>query len=70
VSTPAGPYRITVRDRTKSDNFHLRGPGVNKSTGVRFRGTVRWTVMLSAGTYTYRSDKHASLRRSFRVTAS
>jgi plastocyanin len=64
----AGAFLITVRDRTRVDNFHLRGPGVNKSTGVRFRGTVRWAVTLRAGTYTYRSDRH-KLRGSFRVSA-
>jgi hypothetical protein len=68
VSTlTAGRYRITVRDRTRADNFHLRGPDVNRSTGIRFRGTVRWTVSLGIGKYTYRSDRHKTLRRSFRV---
>ena len=71
VSTlTGGRYRITVRDRTTTDNFHLRGPGVNKATGVRFRGTVRWTVALREGAYSYRSDRHKSLRGGFRVSAS
>jgi hypothetical protein len=69
-SLVTGRYRITVRDRTKADNFRLRGPGVNKATGIGFRGTARWTLTLAPGSYTYRSDKHKSLRRSFRVTAS
>jgi plastocyanin len=29
----AGRYRLTVVDRSKSRNFHLVGPGVNKRTG-------------------------------------
>lgn len=61
---------ITVNDRSRVDNFHLRGPGVNKATGVRFRGRVTWRLTLRSGAYVYRSDKHASLRGTFTVTAS
>jgi plastocyanin len=61
-SAKAGKTVITVRDRTAKDNFHLIGPGVNKKTGVKFRGTVTWTVTLKAGTYTFRSDAHSKLR--------
>jgi plastocyanin len=64
----AGRARIVVRDRSRRDNFHLRGPGVSKSTGVAFRGTVTWKVTLRAGTYTFRSDRHKSLRGRFVVT--
>ena len=66
----AGRYRVTVRDRSARDNLHLTGPGVNRRTGVRFRGTVRWTLVLRAGTYRYRSDATGKLRGSFRVIAS
>ena len=67
---PAGSYALTVRDLTKVDNFHLLGPGVNKRTGVKFRGTAKWTATFRVGkTYTVRSDAHASLRRTFKVTA-
>jgi hypothetical protein len=52
-----GPATITVNDRSKSDNFHLSGPGVNNKTGVRARSRVTWSVTLVPGTYTYRSDK-------------
>jgi hypothetical protein len=64
----AGRYRITVRDRTRTDNFHLIGPGVNRRTGVAFRGQVRWTVTLRRGTYRFRSDATAGLRGTLRVT--
>ena len=37
-------------------NFHITGPGVNKATGVAKTGTTRWTITLSAGTYTYKTD--------------
>jgi plastocyanin len=57
----AGKYRITVRDRSKAHNFHLVGPGVNKSTGVRFRGKKTWTVTFRKGkTYRFRCDPHRS----------
>jgi hypothetical protein len=46
------------------------GPGVNRKTGVTFRGRVTWRLTLAAGRYTYRSDKHKSLRGSFTATPS
>jgi plastocyanin len=64
-----GRYRIRVRDRSRMHNFHLRGPGVNKRTTVRFRGTVTWTVTLRRGIYRFVCDPHATrMRGSFRVT--
>jgi hypothetical protein len=66
----AGPARITVTDRSRTDNFHLVGPGVNRKTGVVFRGRVTWNVALQAGRYAYRSDKHKRLRGSLTVTSS
>lgn len=62
-----GPATLTVNDRSRTDNFHLTGPGVNKRTGVAFRGRVTWNVSLQPGSYTYRSDKHKRLRGSFVV---
>src|SRR5206468_10917889 len=61
-------YVITVKDRSKTDNLRLRGPGVNKATGVAFRGTVRWPLTLKEGVYTFSSDARRSVRRSIRVT--
>jgi plastocyanin len=66
----AGTYKLSVKDATKADNFHLVGPGVNRKTGVRFRGAVSWKVRFKAGkNYTVRSDAHAKLRRTFSATA-
>jgi hypothetical protein len=62
-----GPATLTVNDRSRTDNFHLTGPGVNKKTGVAFRGRVTWNLSLQPGSYTYRSDKHKRLRGSFVV---
>ena len=57
-----GPAVITVNDRSRTDNFHLSGPGVNEKTGVKTRGKATWTVTLQPGRYTYRSDKTKKLR--------
>ena len=67
TSLSAGPATIVVRDRSTTDNFHLSGPGLSLSTGVKFRGTRTWKVTLKAGRYTYRSDPHPVLHGSFTV---
>lgn len=66
----AGRYRIRVRDRSGSHNFHLSGRGVNKRTGVGFRGTTTWTVTFRRGArYRFVCDPHARhMRGSFRAT--
>jgi hypothetical protein len=63
-----GPATITVSDRSRGDNFHLTGPGVNRKTGIVFRGRASWSVTLLPGVYSYRSDKHKTLRGSLVVT--
>jgi hypothetical protein len=63
-----GAATITVSDRSRGDNFHLTGPGVNRKTGVAFRGRASWSVTLLPGVYSYRSDKHKTLRGSLVVT--
>ena len=62
-----GKYKVAVSDLTKADNFHLSGPGVNKKTGVKFKGSTSWTVTLKPGKYTFRSDATKKLRRTFSV---
>jgi plastocyanin len=64
----AGKAKITIRDLTAKDNFHLSGPGVNKKTRVAFKGTVTWTVTLQPGAYSFRSDAHAKLRGKLTVS--
>jgi hypothetical protein len=66
----AGPVVVTVNDRTRVDNFHLTGPGVNRKTGVAFRGRLTWRLTLQPGRYTYRSDRSRKLRGTFAVTPS
>jgi plastocyanin len=63
----AGRYKIAVTDATKADNFHLIGPGVNKKTAVKFKGSISWTLALKPGKYTYRSDATKKLKRTFSV---
>jgi plastocyanin len=62
-----GPAVITVNDRSKTDNFHLTGPGVNRKTGLKTRGKATWNVTLVPGVYRYKSDKTKKLRGSFIV---
>jgi len=63
----AGRYKVAVTDATKADNFHLTGPGVNKKTGVKFKGGASWTLTLKPGKYTFRSDATKKLKRTFSV---
>ena len=67
----AGTYRIKVEDKASIHNFHLFGPGLNKKTGVAFKGDVTWTIKLKPGRYTYQCDPHhlSRMRGHFRVTA-
>ena len=60
-----GVFSIVVNDRSAKDDFHLVGPGVSKATGVAFTGSVTWKLTLKAGSYTFKSDKHAALRGAF-----
>ncbi len=52
----AGPYVVSVVDRSKRQNAHLVGAGVNRRTGIGFVGKVSWKVTLGAGKLVYRSD--------------
>ena len=60
-------YRFVVKDLTKTQNFHLIGPSVNRRTKVPAKVTTSWTINLRPGTYTYRSDKRATMRGTFTV---
>ena len=62
-----GPATFTINDRSRTDNFHLSGPGVNKKTGLKSRGKATWNVTLAPGVYTYRSDKSKKLRGTLTV---
>ena len=65
----AGAYTIVVNDTAADHNFHLTGPGVNKTTSVSAKGTTTWKVTLKKGTYLYICDPHASfMKGSFTVS--
>ena len=69
TSVRAGTYRIKVEDEATIHNFHLRGPGVNKTTSIPRRSEQVWTVQLRKGKYTFVCDPHARfMHGSFRVT--
>jgi plastocyanin len=57
-SVRSGRARVVVADRSKKANFHLVGKGVNKRTGVKFRGSA-----LARGTYRYGSDGRPLTRK-------
>jgi plastocyanin len=66
----AGTYKIKVEDKASIHNFHLVGPGLNKKTGISFKGDTIWTIRLKPGRYTYQCDPHAAsgMKGHFRVT--
>jgi plastocyanin len=57
----AGRYVIIIRDRSSIHNFHLTGPGINKTTSVPAVHTTKWTVTLKKGTYHFVCDPHRSI---------
>jgi plastocyanin len=66
----AGSYTIKVQDKASIHDFHLKGPGLDKSTTVPFTGTQTWKITLKPGTYTYQCDPHAAggMKGTFKVT--
>ena len=65
----AGVYTITVNDKSNIHDFHLTGPGVNKSTSVAGTATAKWKVTLKKGKYHYQCDPHAAfMNGNFSVT--
>ena len=65
----AGTYVFKIADKSNIHNFHLTGPGVNKSTTVSAKGTFTWKLKLKKGTYKFVCDPHASfMKGSFKVS--
>jgi NitT/TauT family transport system substrate-binding protein len=62
-----GRYTFVVNDTSRTRNFRLVGPGVNKSTSVRGTGRATWTLTLKRGTYTFSSSGRPALKHTFRV---
>src|SRR5947208_6989666 len=59
----AGTYVFKIADKSGAHNFHLTGPGVNKSTSVGATGNKTWTVKLKKGSYKFVCDPHASFMK-------
>ena len=57
-----GKYTITIKDLSSAHNFHLTGPGLNKTTTVSFQGTKTWTGHVSGRAPT--SSSATRMRRS------
>ena len=65
----AGSYTIVVNDKASIHDFHLTGPGVDKTTTVAGMGTQTWNVTLKKGKYHYQCDPHStSMFGNFTVT--
>jgi Copper binding proteins, plastocyanin/azurin family len=58
----AGRVRLTVHDRSRSRNFHILGPAINRRTTKAFTGTVVWLLDLDKGVYRFGSDPRLSGR--------
>ena len=67
TATRAGAVRLVVHDNSRAANFHLRGPSVNRKTGLGFRGTTSWRLVLKPATYRYGSDR-SGLRGRLKVS--
>jgi hypothetical protein len=59
---------IGVSDVSAKNNFHLTGPGVNRTTPRGGKVKTVWRLTLRRGLYVYRSDANPRLRGSFRAT--
>jgi hypothetical protein len=62
-----GWYTITIADDSRTLDFHIVGPGVNHSTGIRFRGVELWGLRVRKGVYRIESDPGARHGRMFTV---
>ena len=64
-----GTYRFVINDRSSIHDFHLTGPGLNRTiTTVDFTGSKSIVLTLKKGVYRYFCDPHASVMHgSFRV---
>jgi plastocyanin len=58
-----GAYVIVITDTASNHDFHLKGPGIDKKTSVKGKGTTTWKVRLRKGKYTYLCDPHAQIMR-------
>ncbi len=62
-----GADTFAISDRSARQNFHLKGPGVDRKTGTKKAGKITWTVVLRKGKYRFFSDANPKLKGSFTV---
>jgi NitT/TauT family transport system substrate-binding protein len=67
-SLPEGEYTFVISDRSNTQSFRHRGPGVSRSTSMKGRGRATWTLGLGPGKYTFSSGGARKLKGSFKVT--
>lgn len=67
---PHGIVTFHISDRSSNHDFHLTGPGVDRSTELPQKGAYTWRVHLKAGkTYNYKCDPHEIIMNGhFRTT--
>jgi hypothetical protein len=54
-----GWYTVAITVDARDADFHLVGPGTNRSTPKHFRGDVLWGVHFVRGTFRYLDDAKA-----------
>ena len=64
-----GAYTVDVVDTGNDHDFHLTGPGVNRSTGpaLAFVGAQTWAVTLNGGFFRFFCDPHDIMIGDFTV---
>ena len=60
TSIKPGSYTFLVHDLATDHDFHLTGPGIDKTTSVGSTGQSVWHLSLKKGTYRYVCDPHSS----------
>jgi hypothetical protein len=63
----SGWYTLTITDSNGVQRFHLKGPGINRSTSAHFVGAAIWGLHLLKGKYSYSSLGPKTVVRSFSV---
>jgi len=60
---PRGTHTFVIKDRSAKHDFHLRGGGIHKFTGLAFVGQRTWSgLRIRVGvTYTYWCRPHADV---------
>ena len=58
-----GRYRLVIHDWSSMHNWHIRGDGVNKKSGISFQGTRRFTIEVNRGGYRIQCDMHPTQMR-------